>query len=1042
MGNDASFTRIYDLKTAGVDKVLADVNAVIARLEILGQVKNKVSATDIGDPSVVADLNKQYNNLVGTVDRMAKSQEGLSDALAQVIELQRGVTMSMQESSQAMGSNISASTAALTKYQGSMAATRAASEQYSLTSADLGERLKIVKDEIEATTQQLKILGDQYRNNVISDEEYTVEGGRLTTQLVEQRVESQALTQMLKMQAVAQDAVANSINDARAQGALYRKELNSLNLSTEQGVARQKELIVVIAELDAFIKSNADLYTRQKINIGNYPTLTAEFGALRAEMQRLAVAGEQDSAEFAKLQARALELSAAMKEVNASTAQVATTSERFGSIVERMGLRMVANLLIFQAAMELGSYLYDQWTKDAKAAKELNDKLKDIENTAQSSAIGEFANVQLLSGIAGNTAEAMDIRLRAVKELQDTYPDYLGNLSKEAILTGDIADALHRLNEDMLAKAAMDASINKIKELGKQYADLNAQIRELNLKQTRDIANSTTPQGREAIISYYENLKNGILAKIQAIKIASEQYLKDAQNFALMAGELAVDRKKDKKTKSPSDYLNADKDLADALAALSRVQIQEEANKNKLISDNIQESLDERLQANERYFNDLNALASVEYQKAIADEVSKQKELERKLKDGKVAPANYATEINASNTRKDASGQTYSNTLAQNAEAKSAQDKKIYNDQVTLLNEMIAKGQELYQTAADKELLILSEKFAKGKIREKKYQEEKKKILDKSNLDYLNAVIDQIALEIKVSKLGNDAKKKLIDELATYKKKKLEAEIKQNEDTGKKEKIDKTQMYQSLIDVATHFANESLALLEKQDAYKQATQQRQMNWNEKMLNSEAQSNQERLRNDKAFYMAQQSAEKEKMRIEKKRAEAQAAIDYGSAAISLLPRAIKDGGWPTVAIEEGALLAIFLDKMAMLQRAPTYAQGIGNHPGGLAWIGDGGEHELVRIGNKYSVSPNTPTLANLPSGAQVTPFSQLGGNLKAPSFHVNSTAGAGSSDLHGAIAAQGHQISAMAASISSMKIIYEPHKAIRSNNRSFYKRIKV
>ncbi len=51
--------------------------------------------------------------------------------------------------------------------------------------------------------------------------------------------------------------------------------------------------------------------------------------------------------------------------------------------------------------------------------------------------------------------------------------------------------------------------------------------------------------------------------------------------------------------------------------------------------------------------------------------------------------------------------------------------------------------------------------------------------------------------------------------------------------------------------------------------------------------------------------------------------------------------------------------------------PSYAEGTkdGAHPGGKALVGDAGKHEVVMYGKAW-VTPDTPTLVDLPKGAQV------------------------------------------------------------------------
>lgn len=52
--------------------------------------------------------------------------------------------------------------------------------------------------------------------------------------------------------------------------------------------------------------------------------------------------------------------------------------------------------------------------------------------------------------------------------------------------------------------------------------------------------------------------------------------------------------------------------------------------------------------------------------------------------------------------------------------------------------------------------------------------------------------------------------------------------------------------------------------------------------------------------------------------------------------------------------------------------PKYAKGTKSHKGGPAMVGDGGEPELVTFGGKSWITPDTPTIVDLPAGAAVIP----------------------------------------------------------------------
>ena len=60
--------------------------------------------------------------------------------------------------------------------------------------------------------------------------------------------------------------------------------------------------------------------------------------------------------------------------------------------------------------------------------------------------------------------------------------------------------------------------------------------------------------------------------------------------------------------------------------------------------------------------------------------------------------------------------------------------------------------------------------------------------------------------------------------------------------------------------------------------------------------------------------------------------------------------------------------------------PKYAKGTDFHKGGPAIVGDGGVPELVVLGNKSWLTPDTPTLVDIPAGASVIPNIELDRNL--------------------------------------------------------------
>lgn len=112
-------------------------------------------------------------------------------------------------------------------------------------------------------------------------------------------------------------------------------------------------------------------------------------------------------------------------------------------------------------------------------------------------------------------------------------------------------------------------------------------------------------------------------------------------------------------------------------------------------------------------------------------------------------------------------------------------------------------------------------------------------------------------------------------------------------------------------------------------------------------------------------------EKKKAALQEKQAKwdkansiAQAGIATALAITKALPNLV-------LAALVGAMGAAQIAVIAA-QPIPKYAKGTKDHPGGLAIVGDGGKKEGIITDNGLFVTPDKPTLVNLPAHAQVIP----------------------------------------------------------------------
>ena len=118
-------------------------------------------------------------------------------------------------------------------------------------------------------------------------------------------------------------------------------------------------------------------------------------------------------------------------------------------------------------------------------------------------------------------------------------------------------------------------------------------------------------------------------------------------------------------------------------------------------------------------------------------------------------------------------------------------------------------------------------------------------------------------------------------------------------------------------------------------------------------------------------------EKKKAALQTRQAKLEKAANIASVIMNTAVAIMKAWGQEGIF---GAPMAALIGAMGAMQLAtiiaqpiPKYAKGTKSHKGGLAVVGDGGVSETVITDNGMYLTPDTPTLVNLPKGAQVIPY---------------------------------------------------------------------
>jgi len=193
--------------------------------------------------------------------------------------------------------------------------------------------------------------------------------------------------------------------------------------------------------------------------------------------------------------------------------------------------------------------------------------INKAQNDAQEGTAKEITHLQLLNKTATDTSLSMNARKTAVKEMQELYPHYLGNLSEEAILTGQTSDEMALLTKNIMAAAVARGIEEEIsKKAVKDYKERKLLIGEINstiLENEKlsasnlkglsgDQLESIRNRDNAAMHLYRKNSEDRLKALIDRQDTENNLLIKGYKKQVELSGKLGVDGKDeaDKKIKA------------------------------------------------------------------------------------------------------------------------------------------------------------------------------------------------------------------------------------------------------------------------------------------------------------------------------------------------------------------------------------------------------------------------------------------------------------------------------------------------------------
>ena len=299
----------------------------------------------------------------------------------------------------------------------------------------------------------------------------------------------------------------------------------------------------------------------------------------------------------------------------------------------------------------------------------------------------------------------------------------------------------------------------------------------------------------------------------------------------------------------------------------------------------------------------------------------------------------------------------------------------------------------IINAAMSKELDEAAAQHSQGLINKEDYERKKQEITEKYAIKQAQLAIDLAKEQLNTPGLSEEDRLKLKEKIAQAEialaEKVRDAKINAVDESAEvdKRKMDKiAEAIQAISDLLGGFADLGTAIFERkmeeveaeQDANDEAYD-REVERIEKLEENGAISTEEAEARKCA---AKDKTAAKNAELEKKKAalqEKQAKFDKANNIIQTIMAtslAIMKA-WTNPFAAPGIIPLIIAQGAVSLatiiaQPIPKYAKGTKDHPGGLAIVGDGGKKEGIVTNNGLFITPDKPTLVDLPAHAQVIP----------------------------------------------------------------------
>lgn len=470
-----------------VKKELGSINVKV-ELDIKRDMEARLKALTGQYDALVQKVAQAEAKIAESTSRINKSAETIIKAQEQITKSASGKADSSVQG--ASGGNSAATNAQTASVQ---AQAKAYDELANEIDAVMGTRAQNIKRMVEEQNairiinEELKRMQKLNQPGVYSASE-TRRIEQLNASLMQHKTALSELRQSLNNSFKLDSAAATSMNALSQSLARMRMTYRELT-EEERNSPFGQELLASIQQADAKIKQlDASIGNHQR-NVGNYASgwngLNMSIQQIGRELPSLAMGWNTFFLAISNnLPILTDEIKRAKDEYNALKAA--------GQQATPVWKQVVSSLLSWQTALTVGITLLTMYGSEIidwvsglfKAQKQLDLGKESVKafNDAMlkggKSAQQEVTTLNLLYNATQNLSKGMNERLSAVEKLQQQYPSYFANFSKEDILAGKAADSYVRLAQSITASAKAQAARNSIVEQQSKVLENEQKINE------------------------------------------------------------------------------------------------------------------------------------------------------------------------------------------------------------------------------------------------------------------------------------------------------------------------------------------------------------------------------------------------------------------------------------------------------------------------------------------------------------------------------------------------------------------------------------